>query len=119
MFRFEKFEVWRQAIDFAGLIYDTTRAFPREEQFGLISQMRRAAVSISSNVAEGTSRSSDRDFLRFVEIAYGSLMEVVSQAHIATSQKMVDESGFMKIYDTAEELAKKLSALRNTLLGPQ
>ncbi len=111
MFRFEKIDVWRQAINFADLIYDISRSFPREEQFGLTSQVRRAAVSISSNVAEGTSRSSDRDFLRFVEIAYGSLREVVSQAHSATNQNMVEKAGFKQIRDTAEELAKKLSAL--------
>ena len=73
---------------------------------------------IASNVAAGTSRSSDRDFLRFVEVACGSLMEVVSQANIDRNQKLVDESKFKQIYDAAEELAKRLSALRNTLLGP-
>lgn len=117
MFRFEKFDVWQHAIGFAGEIYSATRAFPREEQFGLTAQMRRASVSISSNIAEGTSRSSDKDFLRFVEIAYGSLMEVVSQSRIASQQSFLDPQQFQQIYDAADELARMLSALRTKLLG--
>lgn len=117
MFRFEKFDVWQQAIEFADLIYSRTAAFPREEQYGLTSQMRRAAVSISSNIAEGTSRSSDKDFLRFVEIAYGSLMEVVSQSQIAKRQELLSDGDHQAVYDLAEELARMLSALRQKLLG--
>jgi len=83
MFRFEKFDVWQKSADFASLVYRITAQFPDDERFGLTSQMRRASVSISSNIAEGCSRSTDKDFGRFVEIAYGSLMEVVSQAVIA------------------------------------
>jgi four helix bundle protein len=86
MFNFEKLEVWQKAIDFADLIYANTRGFPAEERFGLTNQMRRAAVSISSNIAEGCSRGSKTDFARFVEIATGSLFEVVSQAHIGRRQ---------------------------------
>ena len=74
-FRFQKLVVWQKAIDFADHIYDATVPFPSEERFGLTNQMRRAAVSISSNIAEGSGRSSDNEFRRFVEIAYGSLME--------------------------------------------
>ena len=69
MFNFEKLEVWQKAIDFADLVYNETRAFPAEERFGLTNQLRRAAISISSNVAEGSSRSSRNDFARFAEIA--------------------------------------------------
>ncbi|MFH1920597.1 MAG: four helix bundle protein [Planctomycetota bacterium] len=79
MFRFEKLEVWRKAVDFADVVYAVTRTFPNDERFGLTGQMRRAAVSISSNLAEGSGRSSNKDFVQSVEIAYGSLMEVVSQ----------------------------------------
>jgi len=117
MFRFEKFEVWKQSVDFADLIYTLTRGFPRDEQFGLTSQMRRAAVSVSSNIAEGSSRLSDKEFARFVEIAYASLMEVVSQVFVAMRQTMVDQSQFDRIYGDAENIARKLSALKNTLQG--
>ena len=82
-FRFQELEVWQQAIQFADLIYEQTGRFPSEEKFGLSSQLRRAAVSISSNIAEGNGRPSNTEYARFVEIAYSSLMEVVSQLHIA------------------------------------
>ena len=76
MFNFEKLDVWQEAIQFADLVYGLTGDFPSEERFGLTNQMRRAAVSVSSNIAEGSSRVSRADFARFVEIATGSLFEV-------------------------------------------
>ena len=115
MFRFEKFDVWQQAVDFADNIYACTQTFPRDEQFGLTSQMRRASVSVSSNIAEGSSRSSDRDFARFVELAYGSLMEVVSQVCIAKRQGLLAAPQFETIYGDAERIARQLSNLRSTL----
>ncbi len=115
MFRFEKFDVWRKAVDFASRIYRATSQFPSDERFGLTSQMRRAAVSISSNIAEGSSRSSDADFGRFVEIAYGSLMEVVSQAMIASDQSYLNDDELQQIYAAAEELGRMLSGLKATL----
>ena len=86
MFNFEKLEVWKKAIEFADLVYELTRSFPLDERFGLTNQMRRASVSISSNIAEGSSRSSKTDYSRFVELAAGSLFEVISQAHVAARQ---------------------------------
>lgn len=116
VFRFEKLEVWNNAVDFAGLVYDATRPFPPDERFGLTSQMRRAAVSVSSNVAEGSSRVSDIDFARFIEIAYGSLMEVVSQSHVAKRQGFLAEAVFASMYQQSERLARMLSGLRSSLL---
>jgi four helix bundle protein len=117
MFRFEKFDVWQRSVELAGSIYAITRSFPQDERFGLTSQMRRASVSVSSNVAEGSSRSSDKDFARFVEVAYGSLVEVVSQASIALEQSLLTKPPFDNVYAEAELIARKLSGLRNTLLG--
>jgi four helix bundle protein len=117
MFNFEKLDVWQKAIDFADVIYNETRAFPQEERFGLTIQLRRAAVSISSNIAEGSSRSSKNDFARFAEIAAGSVFEVVSQAFIARRQTLLDEEQFRKIYANAEELSRMLSGLRRSLLS--
>jgi four helix bundle protein len=117
MFNFEKLEVWQKAIDFADLIYSETRAFPSDERFGLTNQLRRAAVSISSNIAEGSSRSSKSDFARFVEIATGSVFEVVSQAFIAQRQSFLSEDQFREIYADAEELSRMLSGLRKSLLS--
>lgn len=117
MFNFEKLEVWQKAIDFADLVYSETRAFPTEERFGLTNQLRRAAVSISSNLAEGCSRSSKNDFARFAEIAAGSVFEAVSQAFIARRQSFWSEDRFLQIYTDAEELSRMLSGLRKSLLS--
>src|SRR4030095_5858233 len=117
MFNFEKLEVWKKAIDFADVIYNETRAFSMEERFGLTNQLRRAAVSISSNIAEGSSRSSKNDFARFAEIAARSVFEVVSQAFVAPRQAFLGEDQFRKIYADAEELSRMLSGLRKSLLS--
>ena len=114
-FNFEKLDVWRRAVDFAAFVYDCTKAFPAEERFGITSQMRRAVVSVSSNIAEGSSRSSRQDFARFVELAVGSLYELVSQGFIARKQGLLDEQAFQKIYSESEELIRMLSGLRNHL----
>jgi four helix bundle protein len=117
MFNFEKLEVWQKAIDFADLVYNETQPFPSEERFGLTNQLRRAAVSISSNIAEGSSRSSKNDFARFAEIAAGSVFEAVSQAFVARRQAFLREDQFRKIYADAEELSRMLSGLRRSLLS--
>jgi len=117
MFNFEKLDVWQKAIDFANLVYNETRAFPAEERFGLTNQRRRAAVSISSNIAEGSSRSSNGDFARFLEIAAGSVFEAVSQAFIAQRQGFWSDVQFRRIYNDAEEVSRMLSGLRKSLLS--
>ena len=117
MFNFEKLEAWQKAIDFADLIYQETRTFTSEERFGLTNQLRREAVSISSNIAEGSSRSSKTDFARFTEIAAGSVFEAVSQAFIARRQSFFSEDQFRNIYTDAEELSRMLSGLRRSLLS--
>jgi len=116
MFNFEKLETWQKAIQFADLVYKLTRSFPDEERFGLTSQMRRAAVSISSNIAEGAARHSHLDYARFVEIATGSLFEVVSQSFIGRNQGFLGEADFTAIYAAAEEQSRMLSGLREYLL---
>jgi four helix bundle protein len=110
--------VWQKAVEFADAVYFATKAFPDDERFGLTSQMRRSAVSISSNVAEGTARSSNADFCRFVEIGYGSLMECVSQSFLAKRQQMLEEPVFNDLYERADQLARMLSGLRNHLQKP-
>src|SRR5438128_6452529 len=103
MFNFEKLDVWQKAIDVADLVYNHTRSFPPDERFGLTNQMRRAAVSVSLNIAEGSSRISEVDFARFVEIATGSLFEVVSESTIARRQRFLEDPDFATIYSLAEE----------------
>jgi four helix bundle protein len=116
MFGFERLEVWQKSIDFADTVYRVTRSFPNDERFGLTNQMRRAAVAISSNIAEGSSRSSPKDFSRFIEIAMGSVYEVVSQSFIGTKQGFLTESEFNDLYAAAEEQGKMLSGLKRSLL---
>ena len=115
MFNFEKLDVWQEAIQFADLIYELTRSFPHDERFGLTNQMRRAAVSVSSNIAEGSSRGSRQDFSRFVEIATGSLFEVVSQATVSQRQGLLSNDEHRRIYAAAEKQSRMLSGLRKSL----
>jgi four helix bundle protein len=115
MFNFEKLDVWQKAIDFADLVYNHTRNFPVDERFGLTNQMRRAAVSISSNIAEGTSRMSQTDVARFIEIATGSVFEVVSQSFIGRRQGFLNEENFRAMYSAADEIGRMLSGLRKSL----
>jgi four helix bundle protein len=116
MFNLEKLEVWQRAIDFADLVYSCTQTFPDAERYGLTSQMRRAAVSVSSNVAEGSARISRNDFARFVEIATGSLFEVVSQSAIGLRQGWLTKEQHQRLYAAAEEQSRMLSGLRQSLL---
>ena len=115
IFKFEKLETWHKAIAFAELVYTLTRGFPDAERFGLTNQMRRAAVSISSNIAEGCSRSSRLDYARFVEIATGSVFEVVSQATLGRNQGFLTEPSYQQFYQAAEKQSRMLSGLRNSL----
>ena len=97
------------------MIYKLTRHFPDEERFGLTNQMRRAAVSISSNIAEGCSRSSRVDYARFVEIATGSVFEVVSQATVGRNQGFLNEADYQQLCQAAEKQSRMLSGLRKSL----
>lgn len=119
MFGFERLDVWGKAIEFADTVYSVTRKFPLDERFGLTNQMRRSAVSISSNIAEGSSRHSSKDFARFIEIATGSLFEVVSQSFISRNQGLITPEEFDILYRAAEEQGRMLSGLRRSLLGDQ
>ena len=119
MFNFEKLETWQETIAFADQLYELTSNFPPDERFGLTNQMRRAAVSISSNLAEVSSRSSRPDFARFVEIASGSLFEAVSQSFIGRRWGFLTEDQFHRLYVAAEKQGKMLSGLRNSLLDAQ
>jgi len=115
MFGFEKLDVWQKAIEYADFIYDVTRRFPDDERYGLTSQMRRSAVSVSSNIAEGSGRGSNAEFSRFVGIGYGSLMECISQSHVAHRRRFLVQQAFENGYDRAEQLARMLSGLRSSL----
>lgn len=114
MFNFERLEVWQIAIVFADGIYDASRTFPEDERFALTNQIRRAANSIASNIAEGSARSAP-DFIRFLSYATGSLFEVVTQSFIARRRRYLAEETFGKIYADAQEISRMLSGLKKSL----
>ena len=114
IFNFEKLEVWQMSRQLTVEIYKLTKTFPSEEKFSLSSQMQRASVSIVSNIAEGSSRSSLKDQLRFTEIAYGSLLELYAQLVIANELEYIDEISIKNFQLLFKELSNKLSALKNS-----
>ena len=116
---FEKLEVWHLSRDLAIKVYTLTKKFPDAEKFGLTNQMRRASISISSNIAEGSGRTSNKDKAHFVQLAYGSLMEVINQLIIAMDLNMISEADYKGIRLLIEELSNKLNSFRISLLTNQ
>jgi four helix bundle protein len=108
--------VWHAAVDLSLQVYAVTRAFPRSEEFGLASQLRRAAVSVASNVAEGHARSGSRDFVRFLWIARGSLAEVDTQLLIADRLGYVASEDLTNVRIRIDIVARMLKRLQMALL---
>jgi four helix bundle protein len=117
-FRFEKLEVWQEARKINQVIYRLTRKFPREELFAMTSQIRRASISVSSNIAEGSGRNSDKDFAHFLEQSYGSLMEVASVFYLALDEGYVTENDLDPLFDEIEKLVKRTASLNRSLFVP-
>lgn len=113
-YSFEKLDVWQESRQLAVKIYKITRDFPDEEKFGLISQLRRAGISISSNIAEGTSRHSSTDQVRFYEIAHGSLMEILNQLIISCDLEFLQNEILMELRNIIDTISFKLTQLRNS-----
>lgn len=109
-------EVWKQAIDFAERIYSLTEQYPRTEVYGLVSQMRRAVVSVSANIAEGAARKSSKEFLQFVYIARGSASELDTLLELSRRTKMIEEEVFSQVQQQNLMLAKMLTALARSLI---
>jgi four helix bundle protein len=103
--------VWQKSIDLVKNIYTFTQSFPKEEQYGLTNQMRRCAVSIPSNIAEGYGRNATGDYKRFLQIAVGSLYELQTQIEIAFQLKYLDDNSFKSIIALCTEIDKMLYAL--------
>jgi four helix bundle protein len=114
LFNFEKLDVWQKSKELVVKIYTITKTFPEIEKFGLCSQMQRSAISIASNIAEGSSRSSLKEQIRFTEIAYGSLLELYCQLLIANELKYITEQDIEFLQNDFEYIYTKLSALRNS-----
>lgn len=103
--------VWQKSISLVKNIYLFTQSFPREEQYGLTNQMRRCAVSIPSNIAEGYGRNTTGDYKRFLQIAVGSLYELQTQAEISFQLKYLEENNFTSIIGLCTEIDKMLYSL--------
>jgi len=112
---FEDLQVWRRGIALVRDIYRASGAFPADERFGLTSQIRRAAVSIPSNIAEGHARHSTREYLRFLSNAQGSLAEVLTQLHIAVELDYYSQRDLAPLFTEVDELSRMLNSLRRSL----
>src|ERR1700722_5217099 len=115
---FRDLKVWNLAMDLSVLVYALTADFPKQETYGLSSQMRRASVSIASNIAEGKARSSRRDFRQFVTIAIGSNWELQTQLALARRLRFIDEARIAEAEALCHEVARMLNGLSAYLCKP-
>lgn len=115
MHRFKDLEIWKRSRLFCSNIYAVTSNFPDNEKFGITNQLRRASVSIPSNIAEGASRASNKDFSRFLEIAIGSAYEIETQLLISNDLDFIKTEKLTLLLDELEEIIKMISKFRSTL----
>ena len=107
--------VWQKSMDLVELVYQATKQFPKEELYGLASQIKKSVVSIPSNIAEGQARKSTAGFLRFLSIAHGSRAEMETQIILANRLKYIDDHLLEQILGKSEEITKLLNGLINSL----
>ncbi|BDB54422.1 four helix bundle protein [Flavobacterium ammoniigenes] len=115
-FSFEKLIAWQKARELASEIYKTTKLFPKDELFGLTSQMRRCAVSIASNLAEGSGRNSMKDKARFTEIAFGSALELLNQLILSFDFEYFEEQKYIEIREKITEVTVLINGLYKSQL---
>lgn len=113
IFSFEKLEVWIESKEFTKQIYAITSKFPDTEKFGLISQLRRASISIASNIAEGSARKSFKDKAHFSTIAFGSAVEVLNQLIISFELNFISETDYLELRKILESITNKINSHRN------
>lgn len=115
MHRFKDLEIWKRSRLFCSKIYIVTSNFPDNEKFGITNQLRRASVSIPSNIAEGSSRTSNKEFSRFLEIAIGSAYEIETQLLISNDLNFLEFETLETLLNELEEIIKMISKFRSTL----
>ena len=115
-YSFEKLNVWQQARLLTKEIYIVTGSFPSEEKFGLVSQMRRAAISVSSNIAEGSSRNSEKDQAHFYTTAYSSLVELLNQLILSYDLEFLQKDKYAELRASIELISNQLNNLRKSAL---
>ncbi|TLX77757.1 four helix bundle protein [Labilibacter sediminis] len=113
MHNFRELKIWQKGRLLVKEVYDLTKQLPNEETFGLTSQIRRASVSIPSNIAEGAGRGSDKDFNRFLDIAYGSCFELETQLILCVDLKYISELEFEPVQIKIQEIQKMIFALKS------
>lgn len=116
IFSFEKLNVWQKSRELAVKIYKITKHFPEDERFGLVSQMRRSVVSISSNIAEGSGRHNSKDKARFSEIAFSSALELLNQSILSFDLEYIEEDNYLLIRTEISEITAMLDGLRKSQL---
>jgi len=114
-FKFEKLEIWKLAIDLADNVHNLTRSFPKEEMFSLSYQMKRAADSVSLNIAEGSTGQTNPEQVKFLGYSLRSALEVVNCLYLANRRNYIDKKQFDKFYSELEVLIIKIQAFRNTI----
>ena len=112
-YSFEKLEVWNESKEFTKSIYTITTTFPDQEKFGLVSQLRRASVSICSNIAEGSARNTYKDKAHFTTMAFSSAIEVINQLVLSFEMDFISEKVYSKLRLELESITNKLNGLRN------
>lgn len=117
MFAYRKLEVYANSKKYVADIYQLLQKFPNEERFAMCNQLRRAAVSITSNIAEGMGRFSDKEKLHFIEIAFGSLYETMSQIELALDFNYITQNEFVNMEEQVVVISKMLSGLRNSIIS--
>ena len=115
MHRFKDLEIWKQSRVFCKDIYSITATFPEMEKFGLVNQLRRACISIPSNIAEGASRKSNKDFARFIEIAIGPCYEIETQLLIANDLDFLNKKDLDFLLSKLTSIIKMTSKFKSTL----
>ena len=115
MHRFKDLEIWKKSIEFCSHIYGVTSKFPDSEKFGLTNQLRRASVFIPSNIAEGSSRNSNKDFSRFLQIAIGSAYEIETQLLIASDLSLTSKEDVNELSSKLNTIIKMTSKFKSTL----
>jgi len=116
MHNFRKLDIWIDSVDLADMVYHITDSFPRMEMYGLSSQMQRAAVSVPSNIAEGSGKDSDADFSRFLAIALGSLYELETQVEIAYRRTYLSSENYYFLRTHIESLQKRIYNFRQHIV---
>lgn len=115
MFKFEELRVYQEALIFIDTIYLLTQTFPKEELFGITSQLRRASVSIALNIAEGTSRTK-KDFRHFLDLSRGSCYECVAILTICRNRTYISEIKYLELYKQCDKISRMTSGLKSSLL---